>query len=156
MNKKADLSLSKSIFWTIMAVIITMIVFFFAFIIANYKNSLTNVPPQLPAELISLRFTSLPECFAYEEGRMVLHNVIDMNKFNEGQLSKCYRTEEVGGFKTFNFRLRLEESGEEIITDKYYHYDKDDFTVFKEVLLKKGGKLEKDMLKIYVQERIGK
>lgn len=159
MNKKGQFSAArKAVFWTVILVIITMIVLFFFFIIANYKNRLTEVPAELQAELIALRFANIPECFAYETSGKVLHNVVDLDKFTNERMNKCYSTVEIGSFKTFNFKLRLLESGEEIITDKYYHNDRPDFTINKEVLLKKsnGEPLKKDLLKIFIQEKIGK
>jgi len=46
--------------------------------------------------------------------------------------------------------LKLEKSGQEAITDKYAY--KDDFALFKEVLVKRESMVEKDLLVIYVQK----
>ncbi len=156
MDKKGQFSYArKAIFWTVILVVITMIILFFAFMVANYKNSLADVPPKLRAELISLRFTNIPECFAFQESGKTMPNVIDLEKFNEEQMNKCYRTAGSEGIKTINFRLTLVESGEEIITDKYFHHDKPGFIINKEVLVWKNGELVKDLLRIFVQEKIG-
>ena len=158
MNKKAQFGVArKTVYWTIIAVVITMIVIFFAFLLANYKNRLSEVPKELQAELISLRFVNAPECFAYQEpstGR-ILHSVIDIDKFTEEQMNQCYSTAGSGGIKTFNFRLSLVNGGEGVFTDKYYHYDRPDFSIIKEVLVKRGSDLQKDQLMVYIQEKVG-
>ena len=136
---------------------ITVVVFAFAMIIGSYKGSLTNVPANLRSELISLRFANVPECFAYQDNasNVVFPGIIDLKKFNEATLKECYSTEGTGGIKVFNFRLKLQQQGTEILTDKYYNLDQADLTIYKEVLVKNGNNLEKDQLAIYVQERIG-
>ncbi|MDP3733781.1 MAG: hypothetical protein Q8R37_01000, partial [Nanoarchaeota archaeon] len=57
----------KSFSWAIFGVIITILVFVFALLIAGYKERLTTVPPELKAELISVRFTNSADCFAYQD-----------------------------------------------------------------------------------------
>ena len=155
MSKKAQFELaSKSLFWMIAAFIITLVVLFFAFALSSYKGKLTIVPPQLQAELVSLRFTSNADCFAFQDsvtGR-VYSGIIDLNKFNDKQLRKCYLTPDKEGIKTFNFRLKLESDGTELSTNNYFNHD--DFTLFKEVLVRKDNSLVKDQLIIYVQEYI--
>ena len=157
MNRKAQSEVArKSVYWMLAGVVITIVVFAFAFVLASYKGKLTQVSPNLKAELLALRFSNSAECFAYQDfntGR-VQSGIIDINKFNEQQLFDCYHTGEHKGIKTFNFRLKLETSGEEITTDKYFNLDK--FTIFKEVLVKKNHGLYKDRLVIYVQEKVGK
>ena len=154
MNKKAQFAAArKTIYWMIAGLVITMVVIGFAMVIASYRNNLAKGPPEIRAELIALRFTNNPDCFAYNVSDKVLLGTIDLTKFNEENMLKCYSTASAGGIKTFNFRLKLESSGEEIRTDKYAHVDK--FTIFKEVLVKRQTGLFKDRLIIYVQEKIG-
>jgi hypothetical protein len=154
MNKKAQFAAArKTIYWMIAGLVITMVVIGFAMVIASYRNNLAKVPPEIRAELIALRFTNNPDCFAYNVGDKVILGTIDLNKFNEETLLKCYSTANSGSIKTFNFRLKLESSGKELTTDKYANLDK--FTIFKEVLIKRPGGLFKDRLIIYVQEKVG-
>ena len=158
LNKKAQFDVArKTIYWMLAGIMITVVVFAFAMIIGSYKGSLTNVPANLRSELISLRFANVPECFAYQDNasNVVFPGIIDLKKFNEATLKECYSTEGTGGIKVFNFRLKIQQQGTEILTDKYYNLDQADLTIYKEVLVKNGNNLEKDQLAIYVQERIG-
>ncbi len=158
MNHKAQFDLArKSIYWLIAGVIITAVVFSFAVVIAQYKNNLTKIPPELDAELIALRFVNLPECFAYfdSETNSLHSGVIDLAKFSPEQMLKCYRTDAQTGIKTLNFRLKLKGLNQEVVTNNYFN--KDDFTLFKEVLVKSSSEssdLVPDQLIIYVQEKI--
>ena len=148
----------KMIYWMIAGVVIAVVVLAFTFMIGGYRNKLTQIPPELRAELLALRFTNNAECFAVhdENTGAVMTNTIDLSRFNQEIMDKCYRTEEEKGLKTFNFRLRLKNEGQEVITNNYFH--KDDFTLTKEVLVKKEGqgkgKFVQDQLVVYVQEKI--
>lgn len=154
LNKKAAFELRKAIYWTIAMVVLTIFIFGAFFTLGIYQNKLTLTPTKLRSELIGLRFANTPECFAWEENGIVTHGTIDLNKFTKDTMNQCYSTEEKKGFKTFNFRLRLESSGQELMTNNYFDDGKDDYTIFKEILLAKEGKLSKDRLIIYVQEKI--
>ena len=136
-------------------VVVTMVVFAFAFIISSYKGKLTIVPTELQAELISLRFTNIDECFAYKDNatHRVFPGIIDMDKFTDEQFKMCYLTEDTKGIKTYNFRLKLEREGIQIMSNNYFHDD--DFTIFREVLVRRDDNIiQKDRLLIYVQEKI--
>lgn len=153
-NKKGQFELRKAIYWTISIIVLTIFIFGAFLTLAGYQNKLTVVPAQLRSELIALRFVNAPECFAWEEEGIIVQGTIDPGKFTRERLDQCYSTEEKKGFKTFNFRLQLESSGKELITNNYFHQDEDDLTIFKEVLVKRNGRLEKDGLIVYVQEKI--
>tara|TARA_Y100000310_G_scaffold344364_1_gene456773 strand:- start:13411 stop:13905 length:495 start_codon:yes stop_codon:yes gene_type:complete len=150
-NKKGDFETSlTSIFWLVMIFVITIVVIAFFLIISSYQQNVVSVPSELQAELISLRFTNIPECFAYHINNVTQAGVIDLQKFNDEQMLKCYQTENK---KTYNFRLRLKETKREVLSNNYR--SKDDFTIFKNVLVRDGNQLKKDKLIIYVQEAIG-
>ncbi len=144
----------KTIYWMIAGVVIAAVVLAFMFMISGYRNKLTQVPPELRAELIALRFTNIPECFAVEDKNtdVVMTDSLDLSKFTKETMDKCYKTEQEKGIKAFNFRLQLKKENKEVITNNYFH--KDDFTITKEVLVKKEGKLAPDQLIIYVQVKI--
>lgn len=158
LNKKGDFSIgSKWPFWIAFTFIIALLFVGFGCTTAIYKNKLVSVPAELRVELLTLRFTNNPDCFAYvdEVSGRVLSGVVDIRKFTEENLNNCYRTDQKKGIKDFNFRLRLEQGGEEIITNKYFYHDKDELTILKEVLVKKDNHFTKDNLIIFVQEKIG-
>ncbi len=159
MNRKGEEEFSlasKSISWLFLGLIIAMLMMGFVYTLSDYKNKLNEFPPKLRAELIALRFTSLPECLAFQEEStgIVSPGVIDMGKFTSENLAHCYKTEAQKGYKTFNFRLKLASAGDEIFTNNYFHQESEDLTIIKEVLIKKDSALAKDQLIIYVQERI--
>ena len=152
----------KQFYWGIaafMVVIATLVLVFV--LLPSYQRSLVEVPPKLQAELISLRFVNTPECFTYQDpasGR-IFAGVIDLQKFTQAQLDKCYRTESEKGYENYNFALELEGytptlDGKKklLITNNFFN--KVDFTLYKEVLVRNGDRLEPTRMVIQVQTRI--
>jgi hypothetical protein len=156
MNKKAQFEIArKSIYWMIAGFMIVIIILAFAIQIAGYRSKLTRVPLEMKAEFVSMRFTNIPECLAYmdsDTGR-VYPGIIEIGKFTNEQINKCYLTEEEKGYKDINFGLWLKNKNLKIRTNNYYN--KDDLTLIKTVFVKDGDSFTKDQLFIYVQERIG-
>ncbi len=157
MNRKAQFDVArKTIFWMIAGFLIAIIILAFTFTIADYRSKLTYVPPQMKAEFITLRFANIPQCFAYRDevtGR-VYSSTIDLAKFTRERLFSCYHTDPKEGYQDYNFRLVLKKTNKEIFTNNYFN--KDDFTQFKQVLVKDGDTFTEDTLYIYVQEYISK
>ncbi len=155
MNKRGQFEVArKTIYWMMAGVVITIVVVSFAMIMASYKSKLNYVPEKVRAELLSLRFVSTPECFTYQDEitERIYPRIIDLNKFNKETLFRCYHTETEKGYKDYNFRLYLVGENKTLKTNNYFY--KDDFTLFKKVIVKKGGELVKDELRIYVQTKI--
>ncbi len=156
MNRKAQFDLArKTIFWMIAGFLITITVLAVGYNLITYREKLTAVPAKVRAELLAMRFTNNPACFAPQDettGRVYLNRIV-LSKFTQAQLNQCYTTEVERGFKTFNFRLHLVNQNKELQTNNYFH--KDDVTISKEVLVQTDVGLQKDILQIYVQERIG-
>lgn len=138
MNKKAqdifDVT-KKSVFWMFMGLIIAMIILTFAYFLVNYQGDITEIPPELQAEFIMLRFTENADCFAYQDeftGR-VYPGVIDLDKFTKERLDSCYSTGEDGRYD-INFQLTLSVFNETIAADNFYNVV--DSTVKKTVLVR--------------------
>ena len=150
MNKKAQFDVAKTIlFWMMAGIMLTVILFAFGMIMVGYKSKLTYVPPQLKAELISLRFVNSPDCFAYQDqtGR-VFPGIIDLKKYSSSQLKEdCYPT---ALEKDFSFALELKGKNVKIKTEGYSHRDL--LTLTKNVLIEEQGELQPDQLWIYIQE----
>ncbi len=146
----------KNIYWMIAGIIIAMVVLTLGLTLGGYTSKLTKVPAKVQAEIIALRFTHLPDCFALEINGV--HNgvqragTIELAKFTTERMNACYFTEEEKGFKTFNFRLQLKNAGKEVASNNYFHHDA--FTLQKEVLVWDGGEFIPDTLLIHVQEKI--
>ena len=155
MNSRGQFDVArKTIYWAIISVVITMIVMAYAFIVVGYKERLTAYPPELTAELISLRFTSLPECFAYQDALQRVHkNTLDLEKFSVERMNDCYSTEKEFGYRDMNFRLQLaSDATKSLQTNNYYNVDH--FTLHRDILVYNDGKAAKDELLIYVQNGI--
>lgn len=125
MNKKGQFDEArKVIYWMIAGVVISLIVFGFAFIVADYKAGLLNVPLELDANLLAVRFGNIPECFAYEEPVGTVHTeTIDLEKFTDEEFYGCYHTDEDKGYQEINFELQLDDK--KIKTNEYFdvpHY----------------------------------
>lgn len=152
----------KSIYWTIAGIVITIVILAFAIIMSQYQNNSLQVPPQLRAELISLRFVNTPECFTYQDpvsGR-IFPGVIDLNKFTQEGMDLCYRTEKEKGFNDYNFGLQLagfnpiDEEGKESMLRTNNFFNKVDFTLYKDVFVRVGEELVPSQMTIYVQTKI--
>ena len=153
LNKKGvsafDLA-GKTIYWTIAVVILKAIIFAYMGILATYSHNLISTPEDLKAEMIIQRFTS--SCFAYQDPHTerVYPNTIDITKFTQDEMNKCYTTDEKEGFKELNFKLIL--GGEELISNKFYQ--RKDFTIKKLVNVRDGNEVKQSVLTIDVQEKI--
>ncbi len=155
MNKKAQQEIAvKSLFFPLIIFVIIIVIMAFFWMIANYTGKLAEIPPELKAELISLRFTNTPECFAYEnvEVGRVYPGIIDLDKFNQEQLNNCYLTESERGYTDYNFGITLKEQNINLLTNNYFNTVS--FTIYKDVIVRDGNHLFKDQLIIYVQEKI--
>jgi len=152
----------KQLYWgiaTFMVLVATLIMMFA--ILPRYQQSLVQVPQELQAELISLRFVNTPECFTYQDqatGR-IFAGVIDLQKFTQERMDKCYRTEPEKGFKDFNFALELEGytptlDGKKKLLMSNNFFNQVDFTLYKPVLVRNGERLESTRLIVHVQTRI--
>src|SRR3989344_8765728 len=152
----------KQIYWGIAAFMVVVATLILTFVLLpQYQRSLVEVPLELRAELISLRFVNTPECFTYQDqatGR-IFAGVIDLQKFTQAQLDTCYRTEKDSGIKDFNFALELEGytptvGGEKKLLSSNNFFNKVDFTLYKQVLVRNGDRFEPTRLVIHVQTRI--
>lgn len=150
-NRKGQV-LMESVFMLVAMVVFVGLFLWLGFVFVTYSNRATAVPSQLQAELVSLRFTNNPDCFAYvdENTGRIYSGIIDLNKFNEEKMNSCYKTGDLQGLFSFNFRLNLTESRKEVVSDRYRY--RDDFSILKEVLVKEDNKLRKDQMVIYVQK----
>lgn len=154
MNKKGVYSLRKVVFFAAVLFVVVFILLAFYLLVTGYEAKLVHVPIQLKAEMVSLRFVNIPECFAYQdEGtKRIYPGVVELSKFNEEQMAGCYVTETEKGNRDLNFRLLLHGSGREVQTNNYFN--KDDFTLKKKVVVREGSDLKEDLLLIFVQVKV--
>ncbi|MEK6900175.1 MAG: hypothetical protein AABX05_03555 [Nanoarchaeota archaeon] len=148
----------KQIFWMIIGVVAIIVLLSLVFMLRSYQKELVEVPDELQAELIILRFVNNPDCFAYQDANngRAFPGVIDVSKFTQERLDKCYATEKEKGFKDLNFGLDLEGytpalDGKQKILMTNNYFNVVDFTVYKNVLVRSGDLMQPTRLVIYVQ-----
>ncbi len=158
-NKRGNLDIArKTIFWLVLIMMVTGMTFAFAALLSMIESSTVLVPRELKGELISLRFSNSPDCFAFQDennGR-IYPGIIDFNKFNDNQLNfNCYNLDSGTAARQYNFKITLQDLGNSIQT-KMYAEGTDIFIIKKGVLVKQGDFFTKDVLIIKGIEKIGK
>jgi len=79
----------------------------FSFTITTEVGSTNTIPDNVETTVLISRFLNSPDCFAYQDedtGR-VYTGIIDLEKFNEATLEKCYFVDKDGPWA---FKLTLE------------------------------------------------
>ena len=138
-----------------MGLVLAIFILAFVFLLGGYRSNLTKIPSEVHAQTIAQRFTDNGDCFAYvdEKTGNVFSGMIDLGKFTDEVLQTCYQPDQSTGFAQYNFRLLLQSSEVELKTNNYFN--KDDFTLYHEVIVIDAQQhISKDMLLIYVQEKI--
>ena len=82
---------------------------FFSFFISSNITSANTIPANVKTTVLINRFLNSPDCLAYEDeetGR-AYPGIIDIKKFDDNQIKKCYSTSED---KSYSFRFELESS----------------------------------------------
>lgn len=154
MNKKGQFEAArKTIYWLLIVVVITIVIFAFIMILGKYKAKLVYLSPKLKAKILTQRFINTVDCFAYQdtETKRVYPGIIDWDKFSFQQLREsCYPSDD---HKKIQFGFDLKNTKESFIyTSGYYNHDT--FVFEYPVLLRKEGKIKPDLLRVYVQIKI--
>ncbi|MAG73568.1 hypothetical protein CL620_04580, partial [archaeon] len=134
---------------------LSIVIFAFAFIISSYKAKLVNVPGEVKADLLSLRFTNSPDCLAYTNpstGRVHI-GTIDLAKWTSDHLATCYYTEPEFGYRGINFLLSI-PGYEDIQTNNWRNFKH--YTLRRNVLVWDGSTLDATNLTIFVQEHVSR
>ncbi len=147
MNKKAQYELRKTIFWMILSTVFTIAIIGFAIQIFNFQKNVVDVPDQIKTTFIIDRFINSPDCLAYQKGDRTYPGIIDPKKFTETKLRECYPVDDK---KEPNFGLKLTNINQEITTTKYYLNNRD-YTIYKNILVKKGDQIQPALLEVGVQ-----
>ncbi|MBU1204688.1 MAG: hypothetical protein KKE93_02150 [Nanoarchaeota archaeon] len=82
---------------------------FFSFFISYNITSTNAIPANVETTVLINRFLNSPDCFAYEDGETgrAYHGIIDIKKFDDDKISKCYSTNKD---KSYSFRFELESA----------------------------------------------
>lgn len=146
----------KTIYWTLIIFVITMIIFAFWFTIGNFRSKAVYLPLTTKAELLSQRFINSPDCFAYVNAKtgQVYGGTVDISKFTLERINLCYK-EDV--FKGINFQFTLETiGGQKTIIKTEDWYTKPDLTLLPKavrIITSPSAEME-GKLTITVQEKI--
>ena len=99
----------KPMYFIILLICLTISFILFNFAIMKEISSTTVIPDNLEMTILVNRFLNSPDCLAYQDNETgrTYSGVIDLEKFNNKTLEKCYSTED-GNLKAF--KLTLESS----------------------------------------------
>ena len=153
MDKKGISSFAlagKSVYWTIAIIILTLVVLAYVGIMTSYVAKVRATPELLRAEVTAARFTGSADCFAEVVNGRVYPGVIDLTKFTQERMNKCYSTVDTGGVSDFNYLLTL---GKKKLRSND-NFRKRDFTIVKPVFVRSGGEVKNGQLIIDVQVKI--
>ena len=113
LNKKSTIAARKVIHYMVATILISIGFLILVWIIPHNQSEISIIPSALENYLLTQRFFSASSCFTYqdEETNRVYPLTIDLTKFNEDGLNKCYDAEnrDVKGYK-----LTLEYDNEKI------------------------------------------
>jgi hypothetical protein len=88
---------------------LTFAFLFFSFFISSNITSANTIPANVKTTVLINRFLNSPDCFAYvdEETGRAYPGIIDIKKFDDDKMSKCYSTNDDN---SYSFRFELENS----------------------------------------------
>ena len=107
----------KPLYFIILLICLTISFILFSYAISREVSSTTVIPDNLEITILINRFLNSPDCLAYQDketGR-TYSGVIDLEKFNDKTLEKCYSTKD-DTLKAFKLTL---ESPDPDITSKF-------------------------------------
>ncbi len=96
----------KPIYFIITLICLTISFILFSYAISREVSSTTVIPDNLEMTILTNRFLNSPDCLAYQDketGR-AYPGIIDLEKFNDEALEKCYSTED-STLKAFKLSL---------------------------------------------------
>ena len=113
LNKRADESGSKAIFYIIFGVVAAILFLIASWMIPNYKSYIGIIPTGLENYLLSERFFDSHYCFAFQEEdtNRVHLDTIDLSKFTQDNLDECYNAADT---QVKAYRLTLNYNDEKI------------------------------------------
>jgi len=157
-NKKAQLFASKAPFYVAVLFIIALLLLLFTFLILRKGSANIATPKNLEAFIFTQRFINSPLCFSASQGEFsYLFNTIDIEKFNQATLDKCYSVEDKSKFKektvkAFSLTLKDIKNKREIALSTKNWDDSALITkTTKEIGIYDKGKLSKGILVIETQ-----
>ncbi len=112
MNKKAQIIMAKEVPKILFYILFLVIVSFILVFIIGIFSTTTILDGALENSIPVLMLWTSSDCLAYSEGERVFPGVIDLEKFNQERLEKCFNTLAQGielSFVSFDENLEIEE-----------------------------------------------
>jgi len=146
LNKKSqtDISARKIIFYIIFGVLSSIVFLLIVFLVPASNSEISIIPDGLESYVLSQRFINSPECFAPidEDSRRVRTSTIDVNKFTEQSINKCYDTKD-SNVKGYRLTLKYDDKEKTITTKNWENFIFRAFTlnirVLDNTILKEGS-----------------
>lgn len=112
-NKKSDISARKVIYYVVVGFVLIVAFLLIVWLASSGKSKISEIPAGLENYLITQRFLSSQHCFVFQDKdtNRVYPRVIDLAKFNEENLNKCYNAKDT---KVKAYRLTLTYGNEKI------------------------------------------
>ncbi len=102
----------KPLYFIVILICLTISFLLFSYAISREVYSTTYIPDNLETTIFINRFLNSPDCLAYQDketGR-TYPGIIDLKKFNDKTLEKCYFTED-NALKAFKLILESSDLG---------------------------------------------
>ena len=118
--KKAQIAMDWMPFLIVFSVVVGVIFAIFIFLVNTYASSNVDIPEEINEYVLYQRFLRNPSCFIYEDiaGRSYpLH--IDMVKFNQNRIERCYTSFGNKDFIAFKLKLSYDGKEQSIKTDNW-------------------------------------
>lgn len=149
--KKGSILANNIILWTFGFIIVALAISLMTSLI-QYKGSVISWPQEVQSQLVSLKFTNNPSCFAFFDNftQKSISNSVDLNKFNDENLVGCYDTGKLKGVRSINYKFVLVGHGVDTSTSNYANDPRLQYE--KEVLVFREGEfVGRDILQMQVQ-----
>src|SRR3989344_4492949 len=129
--------LSKVVAYIVFGFIFTGFCLLLSYIITLEVTDIADIPKDLEMDIFIQRFLNNPECFAYEDREIsrVYPGVIDLEKFKQENLDKCYKIE--GMQYVPGFKLKM---GDKEIKSSNFEFSKQ--KISKDILIFKDNNFE--------------
>lgn len=139
--------------WILFGIGLGFLVVFVAFIVLEIGSEQIKIKENLESFSLMQRLLESPDCFIYDIDDIVLNNVIDVNKFTEERLDKCYF---INNYKLPAFRLMLSSESaklNKIIKTKNWDSNRDSEETKnpRSILVYSGNKLHNGELTLEIQ-----
>ena len=149
-SSKAVMSGSKIVFYIIFAIVAALTFLLIVYMVSTDKSKIAVIRPGLEDYLLIQRFLLSSNCFVYQDDSGRVHPwTIDLEKFNENNLNKCYFAENTN-VKAFRLTLSYGTFKSTLSTKNWEGFIK--MAETKKVYVYDNGQIKQGELFIEVQD----